>query len=347
MDISRILITNRDLKKWTENVQIIESGNYLNKDLNISILQNIINEYFMAVYYLEDVKKCIEVLNYYKYSYINEYIINNTDFLLNYLRRNKKVIATTDVNRKPNDDEIIIVYGDFPLMQENLISNNPCYRHFKFFNKILHDKIEYDDYWDNIDKIYIICMDNRTDRYLETVSELIKLKIPLNKIERFSAIVAKDWGCSASHLEVIKNAMMNNYQNILILEDDIRINSLIDKCRNDIKIFLIRKYEYDVCLLACNLEFCKNIDHDDLLYKINSRVTTTAGYFISFNGMKKVKPIWEDSLSKFKLNPSNHNYACDVSWDVIQKDNKFFQFITKICYQKAFLFQDKTVFHMW
>ena len=342
------LVRHRDNKEWDTILMKLEKLN-IKKNLHISnsILNKLLDEYYMALFYKQKITECVSMLNYYKYSCVNDHIINNTDYLLNYLRRNKKVIATTNVNRKPSDTEIVIIYGDFPYMYENLVACNPCYRHFKYFSKLHHDEIEYDKYWDHLDKIYVINMNNREDRYIQTVSELLKLRIPLNKIERFPAIVAKDWGCSASHLEVIKNAISNNYQNVLIFEDDFCVTSLVDKCRDDIKKFLERKYDYDVCLLATNTEFCKNSDYDDLLYKINARVTTCAGYFISLNCMKKLEPIWTEALIKFKSNPSNHNYACDVSWEPLQKDNKFFQFITKIGYQRPFLYENRTVFCMF
>ena len=57
--------------------------------------------------------------------------------------------------------------------------------------------------------------------------------------------------------------------------------------------------------------------------------------------------MWEEVLIKFKLNPTNHNYACDVSWEPLQKDKKFFQFITKIGYQRPFMHEGRSVFYMF
>ena len=116
----------------------------------------ILDEYYMAYFYKQDYINCVNVLKYYEHTCINDHVIDNTGYLLHHLRKNKKVVATLDVDRKPKEDEIIIIYGDYPWMYESLIIHNPCYRHFKYFNKIHHDVIEYGKEWDSIDKIYII-----------------------------------------------------------------------------------------------------------------------------------------------------------------------------------------------
>lgn len=339
------LLQLRDKREWNLIISKVEKFD-LKSNLTMAntYLNRIIDEYYMALFYTGNYDKCVEAIKYYQHGAINDHVIHNTTYILPHLRRNKKVIATLDPDRKPKSDEIIVIYGDYPWSFENLIINNPCFRHFKYFNQIHHDIVEYDKHWDLVDRIYIINLNSREDRYLGTVSELIKLGIPLNKVVKFAAIESKEWGCSASHLEVIKLA--REYENVLIFEDDFHATSSIDTSKESIKKFLERKYDYDVCLLASHPMFNKNTEHDDLLYKIRSRVTTCAGYFISKQGISKLIPIWEDALNKLKINFYT-SPGCDVTWELLQQDNKFFQFRTKLGYQSPQFHSGKSHFYMY
>ena len=93
------------------------------------------------------------------------------------------------------------------------------------------------------DKIFIINLDHRKDRWEQCIQQLKKYNI--TNYERFSAIKPKlkdlpkkyynklecpsrldsykigAMGCKLSHYEIIKMSYDNNYENILILEDDI------------------------------------------------------------------------------------------------------------------------------
>jgi len=92
-----------------------------------------------------------------------------------------------------------------------------------------------------VDRIFIINIDSRKDKYQKIVSELEKYNI--NNYERFSAIVPTSYehpqvralynsscygrgvvGCKLSHIAVIQIAKDRGYKSILILEDDAMFN---------------------------------------------------------------------------------------------------------------------------
>jgi len=87
------------------------------------------------------------------------------------------------------------------------------------------------------DKIYYINLERRKDRNQECIDELKKYNIIA---ERFNAIngesiIKSNWvhslgaiGCLESHLQIIKNAKENKYNNILILEDDVIFDDNIE-----------------------------------------------------------------------------------------------------------------------
>jgi len=83
---------------------------------------------------------------------------------------------------------------------------------------------------DFFEKIYCINLDTRTDKWVECEKEFQNLDI---KVERFSAIngnplfkdgmnlTAGAYGLMLTHQEIMIKVALNNYKNVLILEDDV------------------------------------------------------------------------------------------------------------------------------
>lgn len=87
------------------------------------------------------------------------------------------------------------------------------------------------------DKIYCINLDRRTDRWDETQTELKKWGLE-NEVERCSGIDGNslknetqikdgELGILNTHLKIINESKEKNYENILILEDDIEFTEKI------------------------------------------------------------------------------------------------------------------------
>ena len=113
----------------------------------------------------------------------------------------------------------------------------------------------------DIDKIFIINLENRTDRKEQIIRELRKQGISKDEYEFFKAIKPSmadvlSWttdycghvrqdvgvskfdgyrigclGCLCSHVEVCKLALSRGYKNILILEDDVEFTDSINKLK--------------------------------------------------------------------------------------------------------------------
>jgi len=175
-----------------------------------------------------------------------------------------------------------------------------------------------------IDKIYVINLEHRKDRKKEIMEELSKMKVDdLGKVEIFRGIVPNeeilnkwnpnfvkplpDWtkkqnlnekkyrigalGCLLSHFTIIQKAYANDYDNILIFEDDALFKKK-DKSLPEI----LKKYdiffdkivkEYGIFYLGGNnSEFGmrKIIDNIYLTYG----TYTTSSYIISKDCMKFV-----------------------------------------------------------
>ena len=88
------------------------------------------------------------------------------------------------------------------------------------------------------DKIYCINLDRREDRWNETLEELKKWGLS-DSVSRYSAIDGNtlnndtvinngELGILTTHINIITEAKENNYNNILILEDDIEFTKEIE-----------------------------------------------------------------------------------------------------------------------
>ena len=100
------------------------------------------------------------------------------------------------------------------------------------------------------DKIYCINLKYRTDRYNSSLFFFRELNI--NNVKYFLANKHPNggrYGCFDSHINVIKDAYYNNYDNILIFEDDVKIG----------------KY-YNLNLLNKSINFMKNNKTWDIFY---------------------------------------------------------------------------------
>lgn len=101
--------------------------------------------------------------------------------------------------------------------------------------------------WNFWDKIYCINLDRRPDRWQECIKEFNRIGLPLEKVTRFSAIDMKHggMGCYASHITVMEDALVNNYQRTLILEDDVMF---LDEGLNNLSkaISYLQNIEWDV-----------------------------------------------------------------------------------------------------
>lgn len=101
---------------------------------------------------------------------------------------------------------------------------------------------------DYFDKIYCVNLDRRPDRWEEAKEEIEKHNL---KVERFSGVngnvdnIVKlngatdgDVGCTLSHYNIIKDAKKNDYDVILVLEDDViftdNLNELFEEYMKEV-----------------------------------------------------------------------------------------------------------------
>ena len=85
-----------------------------------------------------------------------------------------------------------------------------------------------------VDFKVLINLEERTDRYNETVLEFEKIGI--SDIHHFLAVKHRlgPSGCARSHYEIIKMARANNYKNVLIFEDDVYFEGSVESIKENL-----------------------------------------------------------------------------------------------------------------
>ena len=269
-------------------------------------------------------------------------LVEETDYLFDQVRQGKKVIGTYDYNRAPEEDEIVIIIGDYPVGRDSLVISNPMRRNYRWALKFQYDEFEGHVCWENIDSINVINSDDRPDRLFDILKEFKKMEVPLNKVYRQSAIIDSSTGnpyvnglvgCFKSHLSILDRFSNTDFNNIAVFEDDFTFSESIDENQNSLVNFFNGYYEHDVLLLATSAEG-SIVQRDDLVSNSYQPCTTTSGFILSKKGLEKVYPLWREA-NDMLISTWNFNvYACDRYWSLIQSDNGMFTFNRKLGYQR-------------
>jgi len=197
--------------------------------------------------------------------------------------------------------------------------------------KILTQLIKKTNY---IDKIYYINLEHRKDRKEHIENEIKKVIDPeLSITKRFNAIANKNGhiGCSKSHLAIIEECIQNNYNNVLILEDDFTF--IIEKIefKEYLEKFFTKYTNYDMLLLGVNGPSFAN--KTDFFKVTNSQ--TASGYIINNRVFKQFRDICKESINGLENKKSETIYCVDQLWKKIQRDGNVYTFPKRVGKQRA------------
>lgn len=175
--------------------------------------------------------------------------------------------------------------------------------------------MEFDSSWNFVDKVIYINLEEAIER--RTHMEKILKVIPPNKIIRFNAIKHEKGaiGCSKSHIECLRLAIKNNWNNILIMEDDSTWNNYEQSIQVLNKLVI---QEYDVILLGgCFANFNKNT------YKLFCGQTATS-YLVSKHYYEKLLNNFVEGLDGFIKTNDYSRYALDQYWKKLQNTDNWY-----------------------
>jgi hypothetical protein len=269
---------------------------------------------FIANYYLRDVPKCQYWLSKYEFADITPHIVNNANHLFTLL--NKRIVATFDPTREPSDAEMVIVYGAYPDWQLALPIQNKIYRHVSMFETTHHDVVEYDTAWDPVGTIYIVNLEERVDRYYETLLALAAVRAPIHRVYHYKAqkdALPSYMGATKNHVDVIDHFCKSPHQHCLVLEDDFLFIHDPVCVRTSLQEFFAKPREYTLCFLSLS-KFGRREPHDELLGKSLQPCTTSSGYFLQKSTAHLVNSVVSEGFQKMVETNDHHTYCIDRFW---------------------------------
>jgi len=267
---------------------------------------------FIANYYLGDIPKAQEWLRRFEFADIPEHVYRNSNYLLS--RLGKKVVAVFDANVYPKEDEVLIYYGNYPDWHLALPGSDRIYRHVSKFWDIQHDKVLSHPNWNLIDTIYILNLEERVDRFYDTLLALCAVKAPLDRVYHYKA--KKDdmpayMGATKNHVDVMEHFCASGKERCLILEDDF---VFVDDTNLVWSTFPnLWNLTYDILFFALSKTGPRHPE-SDILVRTTQACTTSSGYMLQKETAPKVLAVAREGLEMMKLTGNQHDYCIDRYW---------------------------------
>lgn len=174
-----------------------------------------------------------------------------------------------------------------------------------------------------IDKVIYINLEERKDRR-ESIEILLSGIFEKDKIIRFNAIKDDNGviGCTKSHIKCLKLAIENEWDNVLIVEDDIILTEnkseyIFEKLIND---------NFDVIVLGGT-----EISYNQFNYKL-IECQSTGSYLVKKNYFKRLKDNFEEGLEKLLYTNIKNKFCIDQYWKKLQRVDNW-----KIIYPPLFI----------
>lgn len=176
-----------------------------------------------------------------------------------------------------------------------------------------------------------INLEHRTDRKSFVEDQLSKIGLTGT---RFNAIKMQNGavGCTMSHIECLRTAIRNDYDHILIVEDDVEFTNpeLFMELTNK---FLSTHDKWDVLMLGGNI-YGKYEKVDDTCVKVE-RCSTTTAYLVKREYFQTLVDNFTEGLYKLIRQPELHGqYAIDVYWSSLQSIDNWYLIYPRTVTQK-------------
>ena len=193
---------------------------------------------------------------------------------------------------------------------------------------------------ENIDVIYYINLDSRSDRRQEFVGEMEKLGVPTEKVHRISAIPTPGFGilgCGLSHKKALETFYESGKSYALIFEDDFMFQLDTNYCHFLLKIPFQKKIQFDVIMLAGNV--MKAIENDSPFLQKVYDAQTASGFLIHRDFAPKLIQALSESTRLLedwwnKYHEKKHEYCNDIYWKRLQPDANWFIYKPRLGIQR-------------
>lgn len=176
--------------------------------------------------------------------------------------------------------------------------------------------------WDFIDKIIYINLEKRVDRRKHIEAELKRVGVPEDKIIRFAAIEDTNGalGCAKSHLSALVMAQINQWKNVLILEDDMMFNTDPDISERTNTFFRnLQNINWDVAFLSASYFIIK--ERMDYTYKVEFAYLANS-YIVQRHYYQKLLHNYGQSVYLLENGEKRNKAGIDTNWmKLMSKDN--------------------------
>jgi hypothetical protein len=308
----------------------IHTNNLKHSNMYYNFRNHILSMGYMSNYHLKNVEGCQFWLSKYEFGEVSSiYPASNLLFAI----MNKKIVASFDPEREPASDEVVIVYGNYPEWHHALPASSKVLRHVSRFFDVQHDSVEYDPSWEFIQTIYVLNLEDRSDRFNDTMVSLCAVKAPLHRVHHYKAKkdgLAPYIGATKNHVDVIQHFVESGNKNCLILEDDIVFIDDHKKVWKSLTDLSSRKYDYTLCFLAISKMGERN-PMDDLLSVSRQECTTSSAYILQKSTAQAVLETTKGGLEKMIGSGDQHNFCIDRYWTKLPS---IYFFKTKLAYQR-------------
>ena len=184
---------------------------------------------------------------------------------------------------------------------------------------------------DKISKIIYINLERRQDRREQIEQELAAIGLigeRFNAINHTSGIV----GCGLSHLAVLKQAEENQWENLLILEDDFQFLVPKETLNQQLQAFWDLNILWDVIMLSYNLS--ASTPYNDLIGRVTD-AQTASGYLVNRHFYPKLINMLTQATPLLESTGNHWEYANDQCWKQLQPISQWFYFMTRLGKQRG------------
>lgn len=189
---------------------------------------------------------------------------------------------------------------------------------------------------ETINGILYINIESRKDR-LKNINEQIysskiSKEVPITKdiVQRIDAIINKNGaiGCAQSHIKALNIAIDNNWNRVMILEDDFAWKNESDYIIKCLKSIDSLDFHWDMILLSTPKNGLQIIKHENNynLQRVSNAQTTT-GYIVNGKDyMIKIRNCFQNCVEKLSSGKKANEFAIDISWKQFQLKDYWFYF---------------------
>jgi hypothetical protein len=196
-----------------------------------------------------------------------------------------------------------------------------------------------------ISHVLYINLPNRSDRDAQIKRELDTIGLSYTRIE---GVVNKfgGLGCSMAHLKALQYAKRNNFNNVLICEDDMKLKYNREKLYNNlVQALTYLGNDYDVLMLTGGKVKSYSIPGQSFVRRVESAQTRTA-YVVNSNYYDTLIANFADNVRELASRgpscysgnvseqPLGKGFAGDQYWKHLQPGGRWFIMKRRLCKQR-------------